>query len=443
MHDLVARLAVTNLFGYMNHAVNFRTSESSLTILTGPNGSGKTHFLNIARSMVAFDYLAFSKSPCDKADLTYTSSRTLSFERIDPELIRVSGRIPERDLGTITIRVFSDPLEDAVPQYIERLEDDLWIDRNDGELMSTTTVRTRYGARLPRTRPGIEIVDEPITDLESWTAIFRSKELPTLVETGRLDTRYAPSPQRRFTPGVSRGMPISRIRQYVDQVGEAIAAAKRASLEDSQRADRQFAARALDRARDTVQEAQLRRNYQVLATLNQQLNLNGLTEPSAGVELPTGPRMNPTERRIISLFLDDWEAKLSALVDVHTKLEMLRSIVETKLTGKRLSLEEGNLSFVSYSNELEIDVGRLSSGEQHLLALFTMLIFTALPGTLVLIDEPEISLHAAWKHSFLKDIRQVARLNDLQVVLATHSSGIINGEWDLTEELVVPADSEK
>ncbi|WP_218106666.1 AAA family ATPase [Micromonospora pallida] len=79
----------------------------------------------------------------------------------------------------------------------------------------------------------------------------------------------------------------------------------------------------------------------------------------------------------------------------------------------------------------------LSSGEQHILALFTMLLFSTSPGSIVLIDEPEISLHAAWKHAFLTDITDVAAIANLQVVLATHSSGIINGRWDLVQELAI------
>ena len=55
----------------------------------------------------------------------------------------------------------------------------------------------------------------------------------------------------------------------------------------------------------------------------------------------------------------------------------------------------------------------------------------------MLIDEPEISLHAAWKHSFLEDISRVAEVNELQILLATHSAGIVNGRWDLVEELTL------
>jgi len=105
------------------------------------------------------------------------------------------------------------------------------------------------------------------------------------------------------------------------------------------------------------------------------------------------------------------------------------------MKGRRLVIgEDGSLSFTAQTGET-IPVEVLSSGEQHLLALFTMLLFEAAPGSLVLIDEPEISLHAAWQHEFLNDLDKVAELINLRFVLATHSQGIINGRWDLVEEL--------
>ena len=94
----------------------------------------------------------------------------------------------------------------------------------------------------------------------------------------------------------------------------------------------------------------------------------------------------------------------------------------------------GSMGFRTFDNR-PIRVASLSSGEQHLVALFTMLLFSASAGSVVLIDEPEISFHAAWKHAFLDDISSVARLMDLQILIATHSSAIINGRWDHTEEL--------
>ncbi|MEV5042055.1 ATP-binding protein [Microbacterium sp. LMI1x-1-1.1] len=148
-------------------------------------------------------------------------------------------------------------------------------------------------------------------------------------------------------------------------------------------------------------------------------------------------KTTPTDRRILSVFLDDWDRRLEPLLPVNEKLEALRDILDTKLapSGKVTSISaRGGLEFHNAAGH-RLPVARLSSGEQHLVALFTLLLFAARPGSLVLIDEPEISLHAAWKHAFLADITRVAALSNLQVVLATHSAGIINGRWDLTEEL--------
>ena len=90
------------------------------------------------------------------------------------------------------------------------------------------------------------------------------------------------------------------------------------------------------------------------------------------------------------------------------------------------------------SNSQRIPVEDLSSGEQHLVALFTMLLFSAHENTVILIDEPEISLHATWKHQFLSDIMKISSLRGIQVILATHSTAIINGQWDITRELSLP-----
>ena len=63
------------------------------------------------------------------------------------------------------------------------------------------------------------------------------------------------------------------------------------------------------------------------------------------------------------------------------------------------------------------------------------LLFKVEPGALVLIDEPEISLHVAWQKEFLKDILSVIAVQRINVILATHSPQIINDRWDLTVDL--------
>ena len=259
---------------------------------------------------------------------------------------------------------------------------------------------------------------------------------PIMIETGRLDLNPVWEEYARREPR-RRQDAVARIVQYAERIQGLVNNARRESLSQSQRSDRGFAVRALDKARATVKEGELRSRYERMSALNQELHTNGLTEETVAVEIPAG-RTNPTERRILNLFLDDWEEKLAPLLPIHSKLQLLKEIVGGKFAPKRLEIGvEGDLQIRSANGE-QISVDLLSSGEQHLLALYTMLLFTANKGSLVLIDEPEISLHASWKHAFLSDIESVATLNDIQVVVATHSTGIVNGRWGLVEEIGGP-----
>ncbi|NJL68100.1 MAG: AAA family ATPase, partial [Microcoleus sp. SM1_3_4] len=62
----------------------------------------------------------------------------------------------------------------------------------------------------------------------------------------------------------------------------------------------------------------------------------------------------------------------------------------------------------------------LSFGEQHELVMLYELLFKVKPNSLVLIDEPEISLHIAWQVDFLKDLRSIIELVNFDVLLCNH-----------------------
>ena len=80
----------------------------------------------------------------------------------------------------------------------------------------------------------------------------------------------------------------------------------------------------------------------------------------------------------------------------------------------------------------------LSSGEQHELVLLYELLFKVKKDSLILIDEPEISLHIAWQRQFLKDLSGMVELSRFDVLTATHSPAVIGNRWDLTVELKGP-----
>lgn len=49
---------------------------------------------------------------------------------------------------------------------------------------------------------------------------------------------------------------------------------------------------------------------------------------------------------------------------------------------------------------------------------------------LVCLDEPEISMHVAWQETMLADLKLIAKVMDIQLIIATHSIDFVNGNWD-------------
>ena len=110
------------------------------------------------------------------------------------------------------------------------------------------------------------------------------------------------------------------------------------------------------------------------------------------------------------------------------------------LNGKRLvnktvtvNAKDGFLFLTSDGKPLPLTA--LSSGEQHETILLYELLFNAPPNSLVLIDEPETSMHVAWQIEFLSDIESIAKIAGLSFIIATHSPDLINDKMDLCVDL--------
>jgi predicted ATPase len=77
--------------------------------------------------------------------------------------------------------------------------------------------------------------------------------------------------------------------------------------------------------------------------------------------------------------------------------------------------------------ETVIRLEKLSSGEKQLLIiLFTVFLMEEKPF-IVLMDEPEISLHIGWQQQLIDVIRQVNP--HCQLIIATHSPSIFGEGW--------------
>lgn len=128
-----------------------------------------------------------------------------------------------------------------------------------------------------------------------------------------------------------------------------------------------------------------------------------------------------------------------ALKTVSREVELLRMFIkmmnDAAFVDKRveLSLQHGYRIRKSQGGFLKFD--QLSSGEKHFFCQMCSLFFIAQAGSLVMIDEPEISYHMMWQMMFAKQIKQLAKLRNLHFLIATHSPEMFGNDFTLTVDL--------
>lgn len=137
----------------------------------------------------------------------------------------------------------------------------------------------------------------------------------------------------------------------------------------------------------------------------------------------------------LSIYLEDANAKYKVFESIIDKLDLYQQIVNHKLRFKSMKLSRTEGIQVISDEDVLLSLSDLSSGEQEILVLFYKLIFES-DVSLLMIDEPEISLHIAWQKEIMDDLRNIVKFNkNIQVIIATHSPQIISNNWDLQIDL--------
>ncbi|MEA1842972.1 AAA family ATPase [Agrobacterium tumefaciens] len=82
---------------------------------------------------------------------------------------------------------------------------------------------------------------------------------------------------------------------------------------------------------------------------------------------------------------------------------------------------------VSFGSPYDIEFGHLSSGEQNILATGSKLVSYARPRSLILIDEPEVSLNVTWQQRYIELVSEsLEHAPGSHVLIATHSPHLIS-----------------
>lgn len=97
--------------------------------------------------------------------------------------------------------------------------------------------------------------------------------------------------------------------------------------------------------------------------------------------------------------------------------------LEVKLIG--ISKDEDNNPLFQDKAGNQFDIQSLSSGEKQLFMRALALKFLNANNSIILIDEPEISLHPEWQQKIIKVYENIGDNN--QLIIATHSPHVVGG----------------
>ncbi|MEU4355865.1 AAA family ATPase [Streptomyces virginiae] len=433
----MSEIQVRGLLGRFDHQISFPEPDEFI-ILHGPNGVGKTMLLELIRALSGpLQLYSLFRVPFSEVILGYSDGSSLKVCRRSQQQPTL---LPDEEPEATTQHLFFTLTRPGLPEVDSQTVFDTeeynsprfrdWasrilgvesVDRNNwmigtGEIVSTVDLVYRYAERISARSPrwAGEKVHPEIRKFVGQNDVH-------LIETQRLLTLPAPEPGEYRRSAQSAA--TSKVEEFGRDLARRLAEALAENSQTSQELDRTYPRRVLQFRSDSPTEEQIRQRYAEQNELRKSLSAISLLDEKVGkIDIPQ--KMEAWQRNVLWTYLEDTEKKLSTFSDLLAKVSLLREIVNARFLYKRLEIDRRRgLRLVSDEGS-ELGLSMLSSGEQHELVLLYDLLFNVQPGALVLIDEPEISLHVSWQKRFIDDLRRIAKLVKFRSVVATHSPQI-------------------
>ena len=114
---------------------------------------------------------------------------------------------------------------------------------------------------------------------------------------------------------------------------------------------------------------------------------------------------------------------LDARKKVTEEINGIFNILELDVKLKGISKDGKNMPIFENSQGEEFDINELSSGEKQLFLRTLSIKMLEPEDSIILIDEPELSLHPKWQQQIIKVYQSIGKNN--QIILATHSPHIL------------------
>ncbi len=428
----IESIQIKGLFEIFEYDISLDNKEN-LYIITGPNGFGKTMILNIIFNLFNRRYDFFEKLVFGSIDITLTGNISILITKIIEEKSSTKFEFTKDNQN---IGGFEYPSIDT-QDFLNLLNTPIWSfeNSNSSELQSSVLpslkkISINYTKLLSDNNYYVDIsnANRKFTIPNEIINILNSVKVH-LIQEQRLFTKVQNASSTN-TLEKDQTLMVETINAYARELQEQIIVASQVSLKTTQQLESSYPGR-LVKETSSLNKEEYDEKFQALKAKQVKLSKYGLYEGNQE-EL----EYSATDSKALYVYLNDLEKKLGVFDELLEKLELFTGILnERRFTFKSIQVDREEGFYFKTSKGTKLELSQLSSGEQHEVVLLFELIFNAQQNVVVLIDEPEISLHVTWQKEFLNDLLKIIEIQQFQVIVATHSPSIIHDRWDLVYNL--------
>ncbi len=414
---LLKSFNVEGLFGTFNYTLDF-SDRSNLIVLTGLNGYGKTTILRILSSITSKDNLFYLyEIPFKSITVEFDTGTTLFVSKV-------------KSKGKTGGDFSTDEMQVTKISYKRGRKLILNYEIDQEKYLASDYYEKNYKNQIESERDSYRSIkwlsyryhnDDAIEKLIMNLSLLNT----TFIRSQRLYNEDKEGKSQRVINEVNLKLSDILTREHYNY------------LNNAQQLDGHQIDELLADNTPQLSESEYQRKAVILEMLAKELLSYNLLP-----QLNIRP-FNPLKAPISSVYINTLEKKIEIYDDIRKRLRLFLQLLNNKeFVNKRFSFSrnEGLRVLLKTGGVLK-DLTKLSSGEQNEIFLLFKFIFEVPEKSLLLIDEPELSLHVAWQLQFIKDIKEIAKTRDVQIVIATHSPEIVSESLDCCVDLTEMANA--
>ncbi len=458
------RITVKDLFNQFNYDIQLDYSRS-FTILYGINGTGKTTILKAINELLAGNFSYFQEIPIKKFILFFNKFH-FGIERSKDGIFLIfsdnkkpkrkkiisSQKIPldlERLFEEISPLPFEirnqiiDDLRKIPPRRRRRILREIDLALKSNRPIDIYEI-IEFGLRGYKTRYSdhvysAERTKEKITLPDWYNDVKERLPSSTLIREQRLiRTSLIEEKSRKM-----KHLRIETVTQYAENLAEIISNTIKSYANESQRLDQEFPIIVLEQKKKLLKKFSKREISKDIERIEQKrkdLQQVGLLveKELSFAKFKDFDTLDDSFKAVLGQYIEDNENKLDSFNDLYEKVLLFQKTINNYFRGKKLRVDKDHgFIIILEKSDKTISTNKLSSGEKNILVMTYELIFNTSKNSIVLIDEPEISLHVKWQKHLVDDLIAMGKPNNITFILATHSPVITSGRWDYTKELMI------